>query len=51
MDKLISHNQLTYLKGRLLVYGNMTINEVIDLARRTGKSCLIFKVAFEKAYN
>lgn len=27
------------------------INEVIDLARKKGKDCLIFKVDFEKAYD
>jgi hypothetical protein len=27
------------------------VNEVVDLAKRTGQSCMIFKVDFEKAYD
>jgi hypothetical protein len=33
------------------VDGVVVINEVVDLARRSGQSCLIFKVDFEKAYD
>jgi len=29
----------------------MSVNEIIDLARKTKSECLIFKVNFEKAYN
>lgn len=29
----------------------MVMNELIDLARKRGKDCIIFKVGFEKAYD
>lgn len=51
MHKLISPNQSTFLKGRVLVVGVMVANELIDLAKRTKNACLIFKVDFEKAYD
>lgn len=31
--------------------GVVAINEIIDLARRGRKDCLIFKVDFEKSYD
>jgi hypothetical protein len=34
-----------------LVDGVVAVNEVIDLARKLKKECLIFKVDFEKAYD
>jgi hypothetical protein len=51
MGKLISKNQSAFIKGRLLVDGVLTINEVVDLAKRPKASCMIFKVNFEKAYD
>jgi hypothetical protein len=51
MDGLVNPSQSAFLKGRLLVDGVMVINEIVDLARKIGKSCLIFKVDFEKAYD
>jgi hypothetical protein len=51
MGKLISMNQSTFIKGRLLVDGVLTINEVVDLAKRSKASRMIFKVDFEKAYD
>lgn len=51
MDKIIiSHNQSTSLKGRMLVDGVVAVNEVIYLAKRYKKTYLIFKVDFEKVY-
>ncbi|MCI34133.1 RNA-directed DNA polymerase (Reverse transcriptase), partial [Trifolium medium] len=50
MHPLIALNQSTFIKGRNLVDGVLVVNEVVDLAKRTGKECLIFKVDFEKAY-
>jgi hypothetical protein len=35
----------------LLVDGVLVVNEVVDLAKKSGKDCLIFKVDFEKAYD
>jgi hypothetical protein len=51
MDGLVASTQSAFLKGRHLVYGVVVINEVVDLAKRNGKSCMIFKVDFEKAYD
>jgi hypothetical protein len=31
--------------------GVLVVNELVDLAKRQGKKCLIFKVDFEKAYD
>jgi hypothetical protein len=49
MDSLISCNKLVFVKGGLLVDRVVVINEVVDLARRSKKECLIFKVDFEKS--
>jgi hypothetical protein len=51
MDRLVAPTQSAFIKGRQLVDGVVVINEVVDLARRNGQSCLIFKVDFEKAYD
>jgi hypothetical protein len=51
MDPLVSPNQSAFLKGRSLVDGVLVINEIVDLAKKPGKSCLILKVDFEKAYD
>jgi hypothetical protein len=51
MDGLVASTQSAFLKGRHLVDGVVVINEVVDLAKRNGKSCMIFKVDFEKAYD
>lgn len=49
MDKIISPNQFVFMKGRHLVDGVVVVNEIIYLARMFTKTCLIFKVGFEKA--
>ncbi|GAU34179.1 hypothetical protein TSUD_162800 [Trifolium subterraneum] len=51
MNSLIAGNQSAFIKGRNLVDGVVVVNEVVDLAKRSGKECLIFKVDFEKAYD
>ncbi|MCI31965.1 transposon TX1 putative protein, partial [Trifolium medium] len=51
MNLLVASNQSTFIKGRNLVDGVLVVNEVVDLAKRSGKKCLIFKVDFEKAYD
>ncbi|KAK2446576.1 hypothetical protein QL285_017365 [Trifolium repens] len=51
MGSIIAPNQSAFLKGRLLVDGVLVVNEVVDLAKRSGKDCMIFKVDFEKAYD
>jgi hypothetical protein len=50
-DHLVAQTQSAFLKGRHLVDGVVVINEVVDLAKRNGQSCVIFKVDFEKAYD
>jgi hypothetical protein len=51
MNLLISSNQSAFIKGRNLFDGVLVVDEVVDLAKKTGKKCLIFKVDFEKAYD
>jgi hypothetical protein len=51
MNKVVASTQSAFLKGRLLVDGVMVVNEIVDLAKKSGKSCGIFKVDFEKAYD
>jgi hypothetical protein len=51
VGSLIPNTQSTFIKGRQLVDGVVTVSEVIDYAKKTGKDCLIFKVDFEKAYD
>ena len=51
IDKLISPNQYDFLKAILLVDGVVDMNELVDLVKRRKKSCLLFKVDFEKAYD
>jgi len=49
MSSIISSSQSTFVKGRNLVDGVSVINEVVDVARRMNRECLILKVDFEKA--
>jgi hypothetical protein len=51
MNSIISKNQSAFIKGRHLADGVVVANEVIDLAKRSKKECLVFKVDFEKAYD
>ncbi|GAU20845.1 hypothetical protein TSUD_120370 [Trifolium subterraneum] len=51
MDTVVASTQSAFIKGRNLVDGVMVVNEVIDLARKTGRKCLVLKVDFEKAYD
>jgi hypothetical protein len=51
MDPLVASTQSAFLKGRYLVDGVMVVNEVVDMAKKSGKECLILKVDFEKAYD
>jgi len=44
MNSIISVSQSAFLKGRHLVDGVLIINEVVDLAKRENRECLIFKV-------
>lgn len=51
IDSIISHNQSAFIKRRHIADGVVVMNELIDLARKRGKKCVIFKVDFEKAYD
>jgi hypothetical protein len=51
MDSVVASTQSTFVKGRNLVDGVMVVNEVIDLAKKMGRACLVLKVDFEKAYD
>jgi hypothetical protein len=51
MDSIIAPNQSAFIKGRNLVDGVVVVNEVVELARKSRRECLIFKVDFEKAYD
>jgi hypothetical protein len=51
MDSVVATTQSAFVKGRNLVDGVMVVNEIIDLAKKSGRSCLVLKVDFEKAYD
>lgn len=51
MDKLISPNQSSFLKARLLVDGVVAVNELVDFLKHNKEPYLLFKVDFEKSYN
>jgi hypothetical protein len=51
MSSIIAPTQSAFLKGRNLVDGVLVANEVLDLAKKTGRDCMVFKVDFEKAYD
>jgi hypothetical protein len=48
MDKLISPNQSAFIQGRQLVDGVVAVNEIIDLAKKSRKECLIFELTLKK---
>jgi hypothetical protein len=50
MVSIISKNQSAFIKGRFLADGVVVVNEVVDMARRLKKDCLILKVDFQKAF-
>ncbi|MCH84503.1 LINE-1 reverse transcriptase like, partial [Trifolium medium] len=51
IDSVIAPNQSAFIKGRNLVDGVLVVNEVVELAKKSKRECLIFKVDFEKAYD
>jgi len=50
-NHLIDERQSAFVKGRQLFHGVLIANEVVEEARRSKRSCLVFKVDFEKAYD
>jgi hypothetical protein len=51
MNSLVAPNQSAFIKGRNLVDGVLVVNELVDMAKRQRRECLIFKVDFEKVYD
>jgi hypothetical protein len=51
MDSVVASTQSAFIKGRNLVDSVMVVNEVVDLAKKSGRACLVLKVDFEKAYD
>ncbi|XP_058745931.1 uncharacterized protein LOC131618790 [Vicia villosa] len=51
IGKLISGYQTAFVPGRQIQDGVLVLNEVIDLAKRSGQECCILKVDFAKAYD
>ena len=51
LPTIINETQSAFIEGRHLLQSVLIANEVIDEAKRSTKSCCIFKVDFEKAYD
>jgi len=51
LTHLIDERQSAFVKDRQLLHGVLVANEVVEEARRTNRSCMVFKVDFEKAYD
>ena len=48
---VISSVQSAFLTGRNILDGVVVVNEVMDMAKRQRKKCVILKADFEKAYD
>lgn len=48
MDSIISSSQSAFIKKRHIADGVVVINEVIDLAKKSGKECLFSKLISRK---
>ena len=51
VPKVISETQNAFIAGRNILDGVVVVNEVVDMAKRSQKKCLILKVDFQKAYD
>jgi len=51
INKVIDVRQSTFLKGRGLLDSVLVVNEVLEEYKRKRKSCVFFKVDYEKAYD
>ena len=51
ISKVINIRQSTFLEGRGLLDNILVANEVLEEMKRKNKSCMFFKVDYEKAYN
>ena len=51
LPTIINEAQSAFIEGRYLLQSVLIANEVIDEAKRSTKSCLIFNVDYEKTYD
>ena len=51
MPDIIDERQSAFITGRHLLHGVLIANEVVEEAKRSQKSCLVFKVDYEKTYD
>lgn len=51
IEKLVSIKQSVFIKGRNILDGVLLLNEILDLAKRDKRKCLVIKVDYEKAYD
>ena len=51
MPSIIDERESTFIEGRHLLQSALIANEVVDEAKRRKKSCMVFKVDYEKAYD
>ena len=51
LSKVIDERQTAFMEGRHMLHSVVIANEVVDEAIRCKKSCLVFKVDYEKAYD
>nr|GEY20786.1 RNA-directed DNA polymerase, eukaryota, reverse transcriptase zinc-binding domain protein [Tanacetum cinerariifolium] len=51
IDKIVSHEQTTFIAGRQILDGPLIRTEVIDWYKKRKKKMLLFKVDFEKAFD
>nr|GEZ50091.1 RNA-directed DNA polymerase, eukaryota, reverse transcriptase zinc-binding domain protein [Tanacetum cinerariifolium] len=51
IDKLISHEQTAFIKGRQILDGPLILSELIEWYKKRKKKMLLFKVDFEKAFD
>ncbi|GKE10802.1 putative RNA-directed DNA polymerase, eukaryota, reverse transcriptase zinc-binding domain protein, partial [Tanacetum coccineum] len=51
IDKLISQEQTTFIKGRQILDGPLILSELIEWYKKRKKKMLLFKVDFEKAFD
>lgn len=51
ITRLVSKCQKTFIPGRQIQYGVVVPNELVDMAVRGKRRCILLKVDFEKAYD
>jgi len=51
ISKVIDVRQSAFFEGRGLLDSVLVANEVLEEMKRKKRSCILFKVDYEKAYN